>query len=306
MGESAAWVSFTGAEDSKIVDLFADLPIKVEVRFGAELSESEAEDIRHDAMSDLMATGAFSQLVGEADPTAGTVSIRYQVEPGQEIDSYVAGAVSAVMKSNGRADIDVIEATEDISIDPELIRGGASISGCTAGFNVRILGSPQYKGFVTAAHCPNAAGTPSGSTYGTVYRGQHAGAYGEVQKHSSSDPLIGNTIIIAPSTYRSITTVVYPTAGQSVCNYGKTRSAHSCTTVRKVGLAFYADVDGTDLYISRMVQSNGTFTNGGDSGGPWFINNSAVGIHFGKSGGYSTFSQAGFAQSILNIAIITS
>lgn len=305
VGESSAWVSFTGAEDSKVADLFADLPVKVEVRFGAKLSEAEAEEIRHEAMSELLATGTFSQLVGETDPTAGSVRIQYELKDGEVADSVIARAVSAVVKSSEKAEIDVVEATEDISTDPELIRGGTSISGCTAGFNIRILGSPQYKGFVTAAHCPNAAGTPSGSTYGTVHRGQHAGAYGEVQKHSSSDPLIGNTIIIAPSSYRSITSVVYPSAGQSICNYGKTRSAHSCTTVRQVGLAFYANIDGTSTYISRMVQSNGAFTNPGDSGGPWFVNNSAVGIHYGKFGGYSTFSQAGFAQSVLSIAIIT-
>lgn len=49
-----------------------------------------------------------------------------------------------------------------------------------------------------------------------------------------------------------------------------------------------------------MAQTNASFTNPGDSGGPWYFNNTAIGVHYGKYQGYSTFSRVPDVQAILS------
>ena len=274
------------------------------------MTEVEAENTQREVMTKIAATEGVTQIEGLPDPVAGTFKIRYEQDTSAFRSSELNASIEQVKSAHDGVQFDIAVADEPISVEPELLRGGVAVNGCTAAFRIRILGATQYNGLLSAAHCPNAAGVPQDSTYTTVHRGQHAGSYGEVQKHSSSDPTPTNRVVVGRTstsvTTRTVSSVTYPTVGQSICNYGKTRTTASCTTVRTVGVAFNANIDGTTTYISRMVQSNGTFTNPGDSGGPWYNGTSAVGVHYGKFGGYSTFSQVGFAQSILGVAVRTS
>lgn len=251
----------------------------------------------------------MKHVSGHPRPVTGEIEIKYELSDPGAIDD-VAAFVARLRPQYDNVELDVSRSVEPIQSDPEVLRGGASISGCTAGFTIRLLDTTPYRnGLLTAAHCGNSAGTPQDSSYATTYRGQHAGEYGEVQKHSSNDPDPKNRVITArtatSTTTRAVTSYAYATVGQAVCNYGKTRTTSSCTTVRSVGRSFTANIDGTMTSIGRMVQSNGSFTAQGDSGGPWYSSNSAVGIHYGKFEGYSTFSLVGFAQSILGIAVRT-
>lgn len=54
-----------------------------------------------------------------------------------------------------------------------------------------------------------------------------------------------------------------------------------------------------------MVQTNGKFTLGGDSGGPWYNGSKALGIHWGLSGGYSTYTKIAAVESGLGVALKT-
>lgn len=307
---SRAWVAFTGEIDERILQLFSDLPIPVDVRFGAAMTETEAEDTQREVIAEISAVEEVMRVAGDPHPVAGTISIRYELAAGVDPSEELLSVIQRAKAGYGDVQLDIATADDPIIVDPEVLRGGAAVYLCTAGFTIRLLDTTPYRnGLLSAAHCPNAAGTPQDSSYTTTFRGQHAGSYGEVQKHSSNDPNPKNRVITARTstsvTTRAVTSYVYPTTGQAICNYGKTRTNSSCTTVRAVGKAFTADIDGTDIYISRMTQSNGSFTNGGDSGGPWYTSNSAVGIHFGKFDGYSTFSSVGHAQSILGVAVRT-
>lgn len=304
-----AWVAFTGEKDEKLIELFSSLPVLVDVRFGAVMTEAEAENTQREVMTQIAASESVSQIEGLPDPVAGTFKIRYEQGASRLRSNELNASIEQVKSAHDGLRFDIAVADEAIDVDPEQLRGGVGVNGCTAAFTIRILGTTQYNGLLSAAHCPDAAGVPQDSTYSTVHRGQHAGSYGEVQKHSSSDPTPTNRVVVGRTstsvTTRTVSSVIYPTVGQSVCNYGKTRTTASCTTVRAVGVAFNANIDGTTTYVGRMVQSNGTFTNPGDSGGPWYNGTSAVGVHFGKYDGYSTFSQVGFAQSILGVAVRT-
>lgn len=84
--------------------------------------------------------------------------------------------------------------------------------------------------------------------------------------------------------------------GASICNFGITRSNAQCDTARNSSVSFY---DGAVL-LNRMAQTNASFTNPGDSGGPWYFNNTAIGVHYGKYQGYSNFSRVPDVQAILS------
>lgn len=166
---------------------------------------------------------------------------------------------------------------------------------CTSGFTA-IRGS-QW-GVLTAGHCPDTTQRLSGSTYNLTYVTQHVGSYGDAQFNASSDPSRSNSIKISSSlTYRTITSSANATVGAAVCNYGRTRSTAACATVQEVNYC--------NSGKCRLVRTNATFTNDGDSGGPWYYNNTAVGLHTGQltTSKQAVFTQINQAKAILSAEV---
>lgn len=171
---------------------------------------------------------------------------------------------------------------------------------CTSGFTA-FRGS-QW-GLLTAGHCPNATHQIVGSTYGFSFVTEHVGSYGDAQFHASTDPTRLNSIKIADNgpTYRTITSTAYPVAGASICNFGRTRPNAACTTVAAVNVCL---TNSSGVAVCRLARTNGTFTNNGDSGGPWYLNNTAIGVHAGEnSAGFAVFSQVGHLKAILSAEV---
>lgn len=276
-----AWVAFKGNVPSAVSDRFKQLPFSVDLRFDATHSENELEEIRYELMSDLHETFHFEGLAGSITE-AGGIELEYEIAETEAEGANIDSAISELVEDSP-VEVVMVE-REDIEPVEEVVRGGVGINECTTGFPVT---KGSLRGVLTAGHCPDRAGKPSGSSVTLTFRGQHEGASGDIQWHSTTDSLSNHIRVSRSGHTRAITSYGAAVNGTSVCNYGKTRSTFSCTTIRNANHAFYSG----SKYLSNMVQTNGSFTNFGDSGGPWFAGNSARGIHFGKSGGFSTYTK---------------
>lgn len=292
-----AWVSFAGPIPATTIETFATLPIPVEVRFDAPASAEALEPLREEVLTSL-----HENLPGAIGVTGdfaenGDLLVQYEAEASARrgvAEVSPSDVVEAVVESSP---IDIIIAPADgIAAEEEIVRGGVAFGGCTLGFAARRGNTP---GGVTAGHCNNSSAIPAESSTPMPYVTGHEGAYGDAQFHSTTDGL-SSAIRTSSAGTRTITGTAWPSNGMSVCNKGKTRVNSGCTTVRNWNHAF---TNTNGVYLSRMAQSNGSFTNPGDSGGPWYSGSTAIGVHFGKSGGYSTMSRVPDVEAILSVTI---
>jgi hypothetical protein len=157
---------------------------------------------------------------------------------------------------------------------------------CTSGFSVQI--TETTKGVTTAGHCWNdlfyngTAITFEGGTTGGVY---------DLQWHSTPGFTVHNWIwdgtytrYIFDKKFRANQTV-----GETVCKYGR-------TTGGGCGSILQTDFDGVNVATNISVQ-------GGDSGGPFFMNNVAYGTTISSWGNNSVYGPVdhiyGFGLSVL-------
>ncbi len=141
------------------------------------------------------------------------------------------------------------------------IFGGLALTTCTSGFSVK--NSSGTKGITTAGHCSNdqwynGVNLPfvSGTT-GGIY---------DIQWHTAPGLTVRN--LVFDGTYnRYIFSVKFratQSVGEWVCKYGMT-SGYACDTIATTSQ------DGVNVRVDNMT------VQGGDSGGPWFWNNTAYG-----------------------------
>lgn len=196
--------------------------------------------------------------------------------------------------------------------------GGALTSGadgCTTGFTIFEVGT-DTTGVLTAGHCDSRSGgnpsrwyiPPDGSPWSNMsWQDGHRGAWGDFEWHTATghdefdDFYVGNTTLRDVGGYVSS---IYE--GSYFCKYGRTTS-FGCDNVYRTSVSI-TDEDGFD--IERLVATEDHITDGGDSGGPWFSNNDAVGIHHGYYTSWfeerSLFSRIVYADNALpGIGLLT-
>jgi hypothetical protein len=190
--------------------------------------------------------------------------------------------------------------------------GGAWLSGpdgsCTSGFAVFDLGSDDT-GLLTAGHCPNNMDylPPDGDPqYDTDWVVTHRGSYGDFQWHTTDHTEFPEFYDSDDDRREVFDYRDNISNGDYFCNYGRT-SDYDCSTVydKKVSAT---DEDGYRL--KKLVAMEDDVTSDGDSGGPWFINGDAVGIHSGtlEKGGddRSVFSWIVYADDAVDVGLIVS
>lgn len=166
----------------------------------------------------------------------------------------------------------------------KLISGGDAIYAtswrCSLGFNVR-SGSTYY--FLTAGHCTSGAGTWWSNSAHTTTLGTTAGSsfpgndYGLVRYTNSSvakDGTVGSV---------DITSAANATVGMSVTRRGSTTGIHSGTVSALNATVNY----GADGVVSGLIRTN-VCAEPGDSGGPLYSGNKAIGLTSGGSGDCSS------------------
>jgi len=203
-----------------------------------------------------------------------------------------------------------IPATVRVSVTAALphpvtdIYGGLplDLSGCTTGFGISNNGTPD-RGVTTAAHCrPYLDDTYQGTTI--WFQRQAAGGAHDEKWLLANSFQVRNIIndglggrFITSRTPRSQQVV-----GGSVCRYGRT-SGYNCGQIQSTSYLPppTCESNSTPTYIS-VTPSTGQ---GGDSGGPEFLSNSAFG-HTVCAGGVDVYVAVDTMEAGLSVTVLTS
>lgn len=167
------------------------------------------------------------------------------------------------------------------------IHGGKRLSTCTSGFTV-VHQTTGARGFITAAHCSNSQTyfQTATITYPAVYQSGIRDSRHDVQWHTV--PTGGN---VYPRFYADSDSTPrdllgsrgwdQQVVGDFSCHRGKT-TRYSCGTL--VSKTFAPAYDGacggvTCANVWMRVEGPSLACYAGDSGGPWFVGNIALGVH---------------------------
>jgi len=163
------------------------------------------------------------------------------------------------------------------------IYGGLPLSSCTSGFSVRQTNDPGYKGITTAGHCPDSLSY--NGTNLTFMAQLYSGSY-DIQWHRAPGFTVTNKIRWwSDGSTRDITATKHrnnQVIGGYVCKYGKT-THYTCGYISDKNLcpSSVPNCGATFIRVDNTAGYN-DLSSGGDSGGPWFLTNTAYGTHVGS------------------------
>ncbi|GIJ58472.1 S1 family peptidase [Virgisporangium aurantiacum] len=199
-----------------------------------------------------------------------------------------AGAATAQRSMDGArlaSPVPVRVRTDKNTMQLNNIHGGKRLSECTSGFTVQ-HNTSGAKGFITAGHCgPNQVYYETAThAYHTTYQSGLWDGHHDVQWHTV--PTGGN---VYPRFYASSDTTPRDLTGSRgrdqqqvgdyVCHRGRI-TKYSCGTLEDKAYApTYGCNVGRCANTWMFVQGSQLACYGGDSGGPWFVGNIAVGVH---------------------------
>lgn len=250
----------------------------------AALAVPSAQADANRAFSTQQLTAASDAVLG-AD-IAGTA---WSVDPATKklvvtADSTVSAAEIARIKQSAGANAGALTIERTSGTFRKLLSGGDAIYGpgfrCSLGFNVR-SGNTYY--VLTAGHCTegnppfytNSSNTTSiGATVGSSFP---TNDYGLVRYDNTSlahDGTVGSV---------DITSAANATVGMSVTRRGSTTGIHSGTVSALNATVNYG---GGDV-VYGMIKTN-VCAEPGDSGGPLYSGNKAIGLTSGGSGNCSS------------------
>lgn len=295
-------IHFAGQPSQDTVNLITSHPSNPQIHTDAPATRT-AMDLEMEVVSESLSKDrSISSFVVSADPSNVTmnvdITLRYLDASHSNLATY-RRQYTDILPELGIPLRYVITATSQPS-EVEVTRGGKAFGGCTTAFTVRQGGS---NGVLTAGHCSNYAQVPSGTSIKADYRTEHIGRYSDFQWHSTLDSL-SRYISLGSAGTRRIDGYSILNKGTQACNYGKTRSQPSCGTVVNESVC----VQFTDMpYVCSLVAVRGSFTSPGDSGGPWYIGNRALGIHAGSNKGKNQmyYSRVDRSLSVLRVNLYT-
>jgi streptogrisin C len=176
---------------------------------------------------------------------------------------------------------------------------------CTSGFTVRQAPTGTY-GVSTAGHCNvNKYQQENGVTFDMTLRVEHRRGWGDMEYHSTDSSAVFAEFYANTGTRRDTLYLESASAikeNNTYCRYGRT-SGYICGKVKLVSVD--VTFDGYEhRQLVAMHENNGR---GGDSGGPWFLGNTAVGIHSGwttiNGVKYDTWSKADYLDEALAVVV---
>jgi len=167
-------------------------------------------------------------------------------------------------------------------------RGGEAYQGCTGGF-MGTRGSAY--GIITAAHCTAKPAKYNGDTTGATYV---APGNRDLRFTALSGGTPRNRIKIGASSFRTITQTGVVSSGITLYKYGKESGLGHSVVESYVGCHTYPD----QKKWCNLWRVKDQVTTVGDSGGPWFVNNRAYGIHHASSANGSLLTPIAYVATI--------
>lgn len=228
--------------------------------------------------------GQLRDLPGVVDASGGydvhRLSLDYlvTVEPG-----HTAETLAGLLEAPEPYTVSVSIAVGPLGAD-DSVNGGGSLeilgtagNKCTSGFGIA---KGALTGIVTAGHCddpltyedwPQQPETNIGSPDDV-----HIGEHGDMQIHLFTSLSTDNFYSTTTHILTDVTGVREPVNGITLCRYGIT-TGRQCDEVYAQGHCKY--VDGEE--VCNLTMMNNREADDGDSGGPWFSQGNAYGIHQG-------------------------
>jgi streptogrisin C len=278
----------------------------VSLRGGAAGSLAELESRADEVFADVSA--ALDTPVSTSfDVETGTIEV--SIETPADLQGRSAAELESLLPTSARGtDVHVDFTSGSLSADYG-IRGGAKAPSdaggyCTTGFSIAKDGT---YGFVTAGHCNNDLrylDPETGDTYDADHQFTHRGQWGDFQWHSTPDDPELAEFYVSSTGKRDVLGYVGSIAkGDYFCKYGRT-AGYDCSTVHRTSVSYR--IDG--YKYERLVAMKENIGDFGDSGGPFFINNNAVGVLKGYTTiGFkqrSTFSRITYIDDALGLALV--
>lgn len=298
LGESHvadAWLAFTTMPDDRVLELVRALPIDVEVRWGYAATQAErieAIDVAAAVLTEELGAGAPFSAV----PDLLGIEIAFRWDDGEPsgdlIDQLQESVLSATAESSldGLAPLPVtVEYNAHLAgeLEANEVWGGGQLrltngdSICTSGWSARRGGR---EGIITAGHCPNLLrwGFNAGWIQFVADRPVTPnGNWVDMQFHQTlaadAVPKFRSTSM---STFRLVLDVANPVYNQRVCHWGMVTGTGCTIVVETFGCYRY---DGDPRAYCGLAFTSRHITAGGDSGGPWYSGQTAVGTHTGSA-----------------------
>ncbi|MEN2468058.1 S1 family peptidase [Ornithinibacillus sp. JPR2-1] len=278
---SGAWFAFKDDIPKQALVNASDLPATIKLYGNRGFSEKELISTLNSVHDKLYMHEDIVDASSYYDIETGKITV--EAQPKEKISANAKEKMkSQVLQTTSQNNsinvevkfVDKIENGDEID---NYLRGGTNLGTCTAAFTLR--NNVGSVGLSTAGHCGESK---SSRTYSdrtmsgthTVYSLYvHQGSYGDLAMYTNAQLNAVPFFYYNTSAGRNTTGVYSPRVGVNVCNFGK-ETGYKCRQVHKTGLKHGSY--GNQVVVTAHV------TTGGDSGGPWFYGNSAVGVHSGK------------------------
>ncbi|MEM9597097.1 MAG: PKD domain-containing protein [Acidobacteriota bacterium] len=239
----------------------------------AQWTLAELEDARVAAHHMVRELGF--EVDSDIDIKTNRVEI-YTVEP-QGVGRSLGGSGLQLPMAVEVVGVDALASTEQL-----VLEGGQALTTCTGGFTVR-RNSTGEVGISTAAHCGNTQ-----RAFGTVlpFRAEDQQGNQDVQWHSSCGIFDVSNRFNSGIGMRAVVGTRSRTqqaVGSLVCKWGMT-SGRTCGTIQSRNYAPSYVTSASSTFI-RVDGGATNLSDPGDSGGPWFVEDRAYGIHSGQPGG---------------------
>lgn len=290
-------LSFKGESPPSVMDQVAKLPVNIELVSGRDQNFTEFSDAVQKVYFALTDPVKRNAVTVEGDPALGVIIVSTFNGEAEITEEELIAATNAA--GQNQLVFDEVESFGEQIPGPESSLGGRGWADCTAGFSVR---RGTVYGMSTAHHC-----TSIGLT--TPYQGTSMAAPAAPVSlaKSSGDVMWRRTVSLVTEPrfqavtngYRLVSATANPAVGTAICKFG-VATGQTCGTVANTSVCSsgYCGLSRVGSHISQP----------GDSGGPWFFGNTAMGIHHGSvqagAGLASGFTRIG-ALNLLNTVVLT-
>jgi len=275
----------------------------------AKYNRAERTSITGLAHDPIAASGLASSVWSHYDYRTDSITVEVTPKASVSLETILAGAQASVslpkvgLSTSAQETTKVVyERGKDTEVDA-VMSGGTALSlntrtqanpnpdlQCTAGFGARDTQSTRY-GLLGAEHCGKRLAY-EGSWSLSIKQQANGSVLADGQflyndSHSSRNAFIwasggNNTWLV-----RNVTANGLVGVGDRVCQFGHTSAYRHVNAYKCANVVALDGKWSSSLYnYTNQAKTNSDITDGGDSGGPWYYDNTAFGVHSASTTGY--------------------